>query len=71
MIVLPIQSDHIDFSINKRNSTLQPKQTTSIIFVTNAFPLQQIQQTIGRQSEVSSPLLTKGSRLSSGLRVIR
>jgi hypothetical protein len=71
MIVLPKQSDHIDFSMSKRNSTLRPKQITSIIFGTNFLPLQQIQQPIGRQSEISSPLLTKGSRLSSGLRVIR
>lgn len=50
MIVVPRQSELLDFSTNKLNmSTFMPKQTTSVI-MTNSLPLQQIQQMVGRQN---------------------
>ena len=73
LILAPRPLDYVEASINKgRNiSSFLPKQTTSTIMSANSTPLQQIQQMAGRQSELSSPLFAKSSRLSSGLKVIQ
>lgn len=55
----------------KNNSAFIPKPAQSFLMSNNSSPLQQIQQQLMRSSEGGSPLLAKGSRLGSGLKIIR